>query len=42
MVLALLEERRRIDEARAAGSPIYETYRDAETGKDIRRSRSSR
>src|SRR3954468_13283034 len=37
MVLALLEERRRIDEARAAGKPIYETYLDSRTGKQHRR-----
>src|SRR3954468_14831717 len=37
MVLALLEERRRIEEARAAGSPIYETYLDSRTGKQHRR-----
>src|SRR3954451_2692892 len=37
MVLALLEERRRIDDARAAASPIYETYLDSRTGKQHRR-----
>jgi integrase len=37
MVLALLEERRRIEDARAAGDPIYEIYRDSHTGKDVRR-----
>jgi integrase len=37
MVLALLEERRRIDDARAAGNPMYETYLDSRTGKQHRR-----
>lgn len=37
MVLALLEERKRIEEARAAGTPIYETYSDSRTGKQYRR-----
>src|SRR4051794_18101562 len=32
MVLALLEERRRIDAARDAGNPIYDTYLDSRTG----------